>query len=233
MITGERRSGHLRNPSSWNRYAYALGDPINRNDRTGRCASILNGVTQTPFNSPATQAYAGSINAVNVYPYAGDTLVESLATVANESAGGLNTTASGVAALGVGYAISKSSNGQITLYLFSGGAQAANAAWQSGQIDQASIAYVVYVSPGFGPGQDGNILTGTAGTYWISNPGSLTDYMVNLGQGTTGSLPGVDEYFTTSCDHDFACVAYEYSDFFCSLNRGQYLLSWPFCGGAR
>ncbi len=31
----KRRSAHARNPGSWNRYAYTLGDPVNGNDPTG------------------------------------------------------------------------------------------------------------------------------------------------------------------------------------------------------
>jgi RHS repeat-associated protein len=38
-----RKSAKLRNPQSWNRYAYVLGDPINKNDPKGLCYVDANG----------------------------------------------------------------------------------------------------------------------------------------------------------------------------------------------
>lgn len=36
FITPDRKSGHLTDPSTWNKYAYVGGDPINRRDPQGR-----------------------------------------------------------------------------------------------------------------------------------------------------------------------------------------------------
>jgi RHS repeat-associated protein len=45
-----RKSGNRRNPQSWNRYAYVLGDPVNRNDPKGLCTDY-NEVYAGPENT--------------------------------------------------------------------------------------------------------------------------------------------------------------------------------------
>ena len=37
------KSARLRNPGSWNRYSYTLGDPVNHNDRRGLCVTDSQG----------------------------------------------------------------------------------------------------------------------------------------------------------------------------------------------
>jgi hypothetical protein len=39
----KRRSAKRRNPQSWNRYAYVLGDPVNKNDPKGLCSVSIDG----------------------------------------------------------------------------------------------------------------------------------------------------------------------------------------------
>jgi len=43
----KRGSAHPKNPGSWNRYSYTLGDPINGNDPTGECPSFIACVKST------------------------------------------------------------------------------------------------------------------------------------------------------------------------------------------
>ncbi len=116
--------------------------------------------------------------------------------------------------------MSMSQSGTVTLYLFSGGAQAANTAWQNGLIDQSTTDYVVYVSPGFGWGQGTDILHGTQGTYWIANPTSAKDALANQALGLPALFDSSITYGITSCDHDFACVAgsVQFGTLFGSLN---------------
>ena len=199
-------SARVGNPGSWNRYAYASGEPINNSDTTGLCADINNGATQSPENSSATQSYAEAIHAITGYPFDGQGLAASAWDVIQESKGKQDT-GTQTAALSVQDAIAASPSGTITLFLFSGGAQATNTAWANGGIDQSKIDYVIYVSPGFGPGQGSNILKGTKGTYWISNPFSNSDALANVGYGTQGPIKGVHYLPALTCFHSSDCVA--------------------------
>jgi RHS repeat-associated protein len=51
-----RKSARARNPGSWNRYAYALGDPVNRTDRKGLCSDpigcSIDGMDGSFFDDP-------------------------------------------------------------------------------------------------------------------------------------------------------------------------------------
>jgi len=50
-------SGGVSAPSSWNRYAYVLGDPINGNDPRGLCGVVLSGQDGLPHCSDGTLWY--------------------------------------------------------------------------------------------------------------------------------------------------------------------------------
>ena len=197
-------SGYLTNPGSLNRYAYVTGDPANGNDPSGQCADVSAGITQNPDQGTGQQImlYAAGDSAVSAFPYAGQGMLAGLNEVQGQSSGN-QTPATGTFESSVVFAMEASQSGTITLFLFSGSAQAANTDFPPGE--QQDIDYVVYVSPGFGTGQSGNILRGTKGTYWISNPSSANDANANEGNGTQLPLAGVT-YLETGCDHDFYCT---------------------------
>ena len=48
MTPDSAQSAHSKNPGSWNRYAYASGDPVNGNDPTGRDTCLV----EQPFADP-------------------------------------------------------------------------------------------------------------------------------------------------------------------------------------
>jgi RHS repeat-associated protein len=206
------------NPQTWNRYGYTVGDPVNDNDPDGLCSDVVAGITQNPVKSQDVLTYAGETGSESAFPYAGQSFPAGLRDV-NSQSNGTFTPATTTAAQSIDYALQQSPSGTITLFLFSGGAQAANAAWwyQKTTPAASSIDYVVYVSPGFGFGQEGNILRGTKGTYWISNPNDVFDQYANEGTGTQLPLAGVT-YLTTTCHHDFTCAAKQFQDLFSRLS---------------
>jgi RHS repeat-associated protein len=221
IVTADPSSNHrrgLRSSGAWNKYSYALGDPINRNDKHGTCSDMVAGISQGPFydtlaGAAATDVFqlATSLGAVSAFPYSGIDKSNSVLLVDDQSLlgfYGVGTSQSVTAGLSINFAISQSPTGGITLYCFSGGAQACNTAVTTAGINPASINYVFYLSPGLGPLTGlSPILDGTQGTFVISNPASPTDAAAGIfAQYLSGTSQGPPiQYLQNTCDHDFVC----------------------------
>ncbi len=213
-LTGDpgRRRRASRRSTSLNKYTYSLNDPINRHNRRGTCSDLTAGITQTPDSGSGAQVYdmANGMGAVSSFPYQGLNAVDSLGDVLLQAAG-YTTNATGSAGYAAQFAISQSPTGEITLYLFSGGAAAANAAWNDGQIDASKIQYVVYVEPGLGDvasSGPATVLGGTQGTFYINNELSPKDDLAGYfpSSGVVASQGPPIQFYSTNCDHDFACA---------------------------
>jgi RHS repeat-associated protein len=75
-----RRSAHPRNPQSWNRYAYALGDPVNRNDPKGLCS-----YNDWDYGMDEDSGELIVLSLGWVFGYDGDCLIVTEADLADES----------------------------------------------------------------------------------------------------------------------------------------------------
>jgi RHS repeat-associated protein len=207
----KRRSARLGSPGSWNRYAYAQGDPINRKDPKGLSDVVVGGVNMTPQSSSAMQSFAQSSGGMQVYPYASSSgvsnpdgswnlsmiggLLGGMMSVAYQAFIGANQ-ATQAAEVGILSAYQDAiTSGQTTINIcaYSGGAQATSLATA---ILPSSITSMVnnitYISPGevsglaTGSGQTSVIQSSGADSVlfplWL-NPGQYNAYSISCGNG--------------------------------------------------
>ncbi len=122
----------LRSSGAWNKYSYSLGDPINRNDRHGKCSDMVAGITEQPLTydgagqitASGVYALATQLGAVSAFPYSGIDIANSVLLVDDQSLigfYGVGNQQSGTAGMATQFAISQSPTGTISLYYFSGG----------------------------------------------------------------------------------------------------------------
>lgn len=188
-----------KNPQSWNRFAYVNGKPLSQTDADGLCGNVvIGGSTQTPGTPDVLEQtlFANSIRADLAFPFAGQDVVGSIASVEGAASGVIN-----LAVLTAARAIVDTAalGGQFTVYEFSGGAQAAQTALRLLPTSISSRAKIVGISPGFGfglfslsPREDL-----TVGGFGAENFG--TD-LTAIGNGLNAGPA-----FPTSCSHNANC----------------------------
>ncbi len=136
-------SASIADPGSWNRYAYAGGDPVNRFDPLGLCNAIIGGITQSSDQAFGQLAIFG--NADQIYPYAGLNGLDSVIEVGTAALGrnqAIQTVYDGIMA-------AAADPGPINIVAYSGGAGAFAGAVNLLPADVlARIANVIYLSPG-------------------------------------------------------------------------------------
>jgi RHS repeat-associated protein len=188
----------IANPSSWNRYAYVGGDPVNRLDPLGLCNAILGGITQS--DNQAFGQLAGFTGADQAYPYAGLGTVASLVQVASAASGPNQATQTVYDAI----MAAAGDPGPINIVAYSGGAGAFAAVIAQKLLPAdvvARIASVTYLSPG----ALGDIPIGPWHTQIYLGDDS-TSALAELNT-TWGGGQGMSSFVhPTSCDHfDTAC----------------------------
>jgi RHS repeat-associated protein len=214
-------AGDPTNPTSLNRYAYVLDDPINNQDPEGLCTVMIGGITQTPYTPDVTaqQDVATQLGAISAYPYAGGSIPSGVANVLAQGAG-LPTGAALVALDAI--ALAAQNPGQIDIIAFSGGAQAFTTAWGYLSADvQSRIGSITYVDPGAA----GQLTAGNPGTW--GSPGTDVKVIEDsvgfantalqlLGSGTPTSPnpPGAEYVDAGGCGHDANCVFAKFLDWF-------------------
>jgi RHS repeat-associated protein len=188
-------SASLRNPQSWNRYAYVLSDPVNHNDPFGLCDDVVAGIDETSTNN-SESTFANSIGAMQAYPYAG---TDHTTGVAEVGIGGVtsNTWNALTVAASINQAAADSS-GPINLFIFSGGAQAfADAIQYLSAAVIGRISAITYASPGM-----------------IGTPATVNGIVptVVFGMGTDDIaatamtvIPGTWNVIKSNCGHDASC----------------------------
>ncbi len=196
FMTVDPKGGYLSNPQSLNRYAYVLGDPVNRNDPRGLCSVMISGITMGPGTNSAWSGEASSLTADTAYPYSGQGITASSASVLWQAQEGSN--AATYTAYYMILAAEASSSTPIDIIAYSGGAGAFAAAWNLlTAAQQADIGSIVYVAPG------------SAGATLPSN-GSTSTFVGGSGpvNGVTsvGTNP-VGNVTNTTCNHtDLNCL---------------------------
>jgi RHS repeat-associated protein len=120
------RSARLGTPQSWNRYAYAANDPINRNDPTGKCSVVAGGITEGTLSDPGLNQLATDVGAISAYAYGNTTssnqgvnILQSIVEVGLAAAGPTPS----VAAVAAAILAAAQNPGPIDIFAFSGGAQ--------------------------------------------------------------------------------------------------------------
>jgi RHS repeat-associated protein len=154
FLTPDPYAGSVRrgNPQSWNRYAYVKGDPVNRNDPSGRCDVFIAGINMNPGSSAAFSGAAAGLGAIQVYPYANSAdgtwrgVLAGVSSVVSQGLVGPNAATDAAAAAILQAARDR---GPINIVAFSGGAQTVAGALRSlpASIGER-IDNVTYVSPG-------------------------------------------------------------------------------------
>jgi RHS repeat-associated protein len=192
----KRRSMRLADPGSLNRYAYALDDPVNKNDRTGLCADMIAGMTMGSNASSPFNQMANLLQANMAFPYSGEGILTSLTSVLGQ-AGGSNSSTQ-VALQSIQSALANNA-GSIDIVAYSGGAAAFTAAYaQLSAAQQARIGSVLYISPGAA----GSVTTVAGATSVVLGQGGL-DVVATFGT----SVPPGTPITSTACSHtDLACL---------------------------
>jgi RHS repeat-associated protein len=198
FMTVDPKGGHLSNPQSLNRYAYVLGDPVNRNDPRGLCSVMISGITMGPGTNSAWEGEATSLGSDTAYPYSGQNTADSVASVQWQAQEGSN--AATYTAYYTILAAEASSSTPIDIIAYSGGAGAFAAAWKLlTAAQQADIGSIVYMAPG------------SAGATLPSNAATSTYTFV----GGSGPINGITSAGTnpvgsvtnTTCNHtDLNCL---------------------------
>ncbi len=196
------RSARRRNPSSWNRYSYTRGDPVNRNDPKGLCDDLVAGINQFSPGADALNQFATTIGANQAYPYAdGDrsSLIASVFSGLTEVAmQGLLSADSSTFAAWMSVMASANDPGPINIYTYSGGAQAFASAYPYLPSSvQNRINNVTYISPGTG----GTTLPSGSGTTTVILGNGPTDSFA----GIATSLPSGSNIIDVDCRHDATC----------------------------
>jgi RHS repeat-associated protein len=183
----------LRDPGSWNRYAYVYGDPINYLDPSGLCTAMLAGVTMSPDDSSPFDQTQINLGGVAGFPYSGLNSVYSVEDIYSQAAFGPN--ASTQVALDTLLSALNGNSGSIDVIAYSGGAQAfATAFGELSAAQQARIGNILYISPGMLGTLPTTANLSNTSVIWGTD---ATDIMATIG---TSIPPGV-QITQTNCDH--------------------------------
>ena len=193
-MTPDRRGGRISNPGSLNKYSYVLDDPINRNDPSGLCSVMISGVTMGPGTNAAWTAESSSLGADTAYPYSGQDIPTSVASVGAQLLGSNAATYTAYYEI---LAAEASSSSPVDIIAYSGGGGAFAAAWKLlTSAQQADIGSIVDLTPG------------SLGASLPSN-GSTSTFVGGAGpENGTAGLGTVPVGFVTdtSCSHtDLTC----------------------------
>jgi RHS repeat-associated protein len=193
-----RGSGSPSDPSSWNRYAYTRGDPVNGSDPRGLCAVMIAGITMgpNPSGAPGSSGAAWQTEATNLvadtaYPYQGQGKLASIGSVISQLLGPNLSTY--VAYEAIGQSIVSDAD-PVDIIAYSGGAGAFAAAYNLLTSWQKSrIGNILYVAPG---SAGATLPTGTGNTTveWGSG-------FANFGATILTSAPQGASVIDTGCAH--------------------------------
>jgi RHS repeat-associated protein len=208
---------HLRNPKSWNRYSYTNGDPINKNDPTGRCDAAIAGIRMSAGSSADAIAFGNyGINDITVFPYslgasenAAFGVAGGIIDVASQKFGGSSNTTAAIA----GLVIAAQDGKPINVTTFSGGAASFTAAVSflnsnGGQGVTSLINNITYISPGaVGPLFDNNKTAVLLG----GKPGDVAEPLATGASawGLLNTVPMVAD----DCGHSFDCIQKTFAAF--------------------
>jgi RHS repeat-associated protein len=206
-----------RDPSTWNRYAYTNGDPVNANDPNGLCDVVIGGITQNAVNAADVQSYAEGNNAISVYPYSASSDNSSfLSTLGNRIDGVIQIAAqtfganSSTYAAVEGLALAAQDGGPINVTTFSGGGAALTSAIQFLNADGGTsitslINNITYVAPG-----NGGALYNNGNAAWIG--GGFENSVVGIAT-SIPQQPSPPQVYSDQwgCGHDFGCLSRQFS----------------------
>jgi RHS repeat-associated protein len=187
-------SADIRDPGSWNRYAYAEGDPVNSGDPSGLCDVVIAGITETSTDNVEGE-FPTSIGAMTAFPYAGSDKVTGVLGVAAQA---ITSTAATQTAVNAILAAAADSDGPINIFAFSGGAAAFKDALGLLPASVISrIQNVTYASPG---------VVGELATV----NGQAPTVIVGTGAADIGARIGTiyplgTQQIQTNCGHNAAC----------------------------
>jgi RHS repeat-associated protein len=190
------RGASKGNPQSWNRYAYTLSDPVNRNDPSGLCTDMIAGITMSSGSMPAFNGLAGNLGASMAFPY-NEGMGSSVASVIAQGSGPNASTEVALASI-----LNTLANnpGSIDIVAYSGGAAAFTDAYgQLTAAQQDRIGSVLYISPGV----NGLIQVVPDKTTVVFGSG-----YADFGATFATVVPVGTPVIWTGCDHsDLACLA--------------------------
>ena len=191
-------------PQSWNRYPYAMGDPVGGKDPTGLCTAMFAGGKMAPGDNDFDQL-SDKLQSVTAYPYSNDSgdggaLGDDLPSTIGAgvfTALGVQTGAAGVGKDALQMAAQ--TEGSINIVTDSAGAQIFKTALASNPNLKSRIGNIVYIAPS------------AVGLLPISENGTTT---IVLGKGFKDVVAGIAVQFPigadtrhTNCDHtDFGCL---------------------------
>ena len=199
------KSAHLSDPSSWNRYTYSRNDPVNNNDPTGFCSVLIGGITQNIYGDPSSQMnFAQDTGAISAFPYQGSNGIVDITSVLAQGLG-IPTGATYTALQAI--ALAAQSSGPISIFTFSGGAQAFTAAWSYLSADvQNRITNITYIDPGaFGSVTGGN----GANVHVYEDSSDIANILVQVVTTVPLTATFVD---TGVCGHTSECVYNNFAD---------------------
>jgi RHS repeat-associated protein len=195
FMTVDLKGGYLTNPQSLNRYAYVIGDPVNRNDPRGLCSVMISGITTGDGTNAAWESEATNLTADTAYPYSGQSTADSIASVTQQLQG---SNAATYTACYMILAAEASSSAPIDIIAYSGGAGAFAAAWKLlTAAQQADIGSIVYVAPG----SAGATLPSNGSTSTFVGGGGPVNGFTGAGTNPVGNVTN------TTCNHtDLNCL---------------------------
>jgi hypothetical protein len=192
-------------PQSWNRYPYAMGDPVGGKDPTGLCTAMFAGGKMAPGDNEDFDQLSDKLQSVTAYPYSNDSgdggaLGDDLPSTIGAgvfTALGVQTGAAGVGKDALQMAAQ--TEGSINIVTDSAGAQIFKTALASNPNLKSRIGNIVYIAPS------------AVGLLPISENGTTT---IVLGKGYKDVVAGIAVQFPigadtihTNCDHtDFGCL---------------------------
>jgi hypothetical protein len=152
----------VQDPTTWNKYLYVGGDPINGYDPNGLCDVVIGGITQNSSNAAGVEGFAASDNAISVYPYSANSNTSSLLSTTGSALAGIAevavqslTAQSSTYAAVTGLLLAARDGKPINVTTFSGGAAALTAAVAflndqggAGKAVVGMINSITYVAPG-------------------------------------------------------------------------------------
>jgi len=179
------------NPTSWNRYWYAAGDPINVNDPRGLCAVMIAGITMAPGSNADWTQEAQNLGADTAYPYQGEGHIGSIVSVIQQRYASNASTFAAYEA--ITRAIAGNGGVPVDIVAYSGGAAAFSAAWkQLTPWQQSMVGQILYIAPG------------TAGAPLANNDNVTVETGSGLANGLAGfgtSAPPGASSISTDCLH--------------------------------
>jgi len=181
---------------SWNRYGYAGGDPVNKNDPSGLCSVMISGITMSPTAGSAWANEAAQLGSDTAYPYQGQGALGSVLSVIQQSSSPNAGTYAAYEAVSNAIA---STAGLVDVVAYSGGAAAFTAAynlltdWQ-----KSRIGLLLYISPGAA-----TQLANVQGSTSVLLGGGVADNAATFGTQIPQGVPIAD----SNCDHtDLSCL---------------------------